>query len=219
MLKILYLEDDINLNQTVTEFLEDNNFKVISSYNGEDALTKLYEQNFDLLLFDVNLPDINGFELLQTLRDASILTPAIFITTLNDIDSIDKAYGVGADDYVKKPFILKELLHRINTLLKKELQSLSLVKLQNNTIFDIKSGVLLKDNIKQKITPKEIQLLKILIKYKNNIAPLNEIYSTLWSSSENISDGSLRSYIKKLRLILGSDNIISIKKQGYKLVV
>ena len=219
MFKILYLEDDANLNETVSEFLEDNNFMVVSSFNGEDALSKLYEQNFDLLLFDVNLPDINGFELLKSLRKSSILTPTIFITTLNDINSLDTAYNIGGDDYIKKPFILKELLHRINAILKREFQGSFCVTLHNNIIFDIKQGALLKDNINQKLTPKELQLLKILVKYKNKTTPLDIIYDLLWSCSENISDGSLRGYIKKLRFILGNDTIVSIKKQGYKLVV
>ncbi|MEO1954015.1 MAG: response regulator, partial [Campylobacterales bacterium] len=103
MIKILYLEDDINLSETIEEFLEDNDFDVDVSYNGKDALNKLYKSNFDVLIFDVNLPDINGFELVQKLRDSDIYTPVIFTTTLNDIDSLDKGYEVGADDYLRKP--------------------------------------------------------------------------------------------------------------------
>ncbi len=219
MFKILYLEDDINLSQTIAEFLEDNSFEVITVYTSTDALKILYSDIFDILLLDVNLPDMNGFELLKRLREADILVPTIFTTTLNDIDSLDIGYSLGADDYIRKPFALQELLHRINALLKREFKSKENIFIGSNIVFNIKTGILKKDNIEQKLTFKETQLLKILLKNKNKITPLEQIYETVWSSSENISDGSLRSYIRKLRLILGKDTIESIKKQGYRLVI
>jgi len=220
MIKILYLEDDINLSETIEEFLEENDFDVDVSYNGKEALNKLYKSNFDVLIFDVNLPDINGFELVQNLRDSDIYTPVIFTTTLNDIDSLDKGYEVGADDYLRKPFALKELLHRINTLVKRSFKTKDIkVQLDTDIFFDISSNTLLKDSSAIKLNQKETQLLKLFIKYKNKIITLENIYLNVWNTSETHSEASLRTYIKNIRKMIGKEKIISIKKQGYKLVV
>lgn len=122
-MKILYLEDDITLSDTVAEFLSDEGFKVSPVYDGEEALEQTYEESFDLFLFDVNVPKIDGFKLLNELREANISTPAIFTTSLKGIDDLSKGYESGADDYIKKPFALKELLFRIKALLKREFKS------------------------------------------------------------------------------------------------
>ena len=120
MNKILYLEDDINLNKTITEFLEDNYFKVVSVYDSKEALSRLYNEHFDLLILDINVPYINGFELSKELKNANINIPSIFTTSLNRIEDLEKGYKSGCDDYLKKPFELKELLFRIKSLLKRD---------------------------------------------------------------------------------------------------
>ncbi len=221
MFKILYLEDDINLSDTVSEFLNDNGFIVHSVYNSVSALDNLYKNNYDILLLDVNLPDISGFELLQQLRDAHISTPAIFITTLNDIDSLDKGYKIGADDYIKKPFELKELLHRINIILKRVEKLINnQVILANGIVFDMQNNTILVDDTnKIVLNNKENTLLKLLYRYKNKILPNEVIYDTLWSVNETYSEASVRTYIKNLRKIIPKEKIISYRKQGYKLVV
>ena len=220
MFKILYLEDDINLSNTIIEFLEDNDFNVVASYSIKDSLQKLYENNYDLLIFDVNLPDGNGFELLKTLRDSNINTPTIFTTTLDDINSLDIGYSVGADDYLRKPFLLKELHHRINSILKRKFNSsLNNIKISSNISFEISSNQLIVDNTNINLNQKELILLKLFLEFKNEIIPLELFYERLWNSQELHSEGSLRTYIKNLRKILGKEKIISIKKQGYKLVV
>jgi DNA-binding response OmpR family regulator len=220
MLKILYLEDDINLSNTITEFLKDNGFKVISTYNSNDTLERLYNNNFDLLILDINLPDMNGFELLKTLNEANINLSTIVTTTLDDIDNLDKGYNLGADDYLRKPFALKELLHRINVIVKRDFKTCNDdIAIGLNIIFNIKSNILFMDNKEVKLNSKTTQLLKLFIKYKNEIILTNTIYSVLWSTSQNISDASLRTYIRVLRKIFGKEKIINIKKQGYKFVV
>ena len=117
-MKILLLEDDPMLNEIIEEHLIKNNYEVISVFNGADAESLLYSQTFDLLLFDVNVPSINGFTLLKDLREKSILTPAIFITSLDMLSDVEKGFEAGCDDYIKKPFDLKELDLRINNLIR-----------------------------------------------------------------------------------------------------
>ena len=118
--KILLLEDDLNLSDTVCDYLEEKGFEVICVYDGEEALSSIYENRFDLLLLDVNVPIKNGFQVLKEIRKDGNNTPAIYITSLNSVDSLEQGYSSGCDDYIRKPFELKELLIRIQTILKRE---------------------------------------------------------------------------------------------------
>ncbi len=220
MIKVLYLEDDLNLSNTIAEFLEDNNFDVTVVYNSEEALNKLYDNNFDILILDVNVPGQNGFELLKDLRDVNISTPTIFTTSLNSIDDLDIGYESGADDYLRKPFALHELLLRINVLVKRVYNNKSnVIDITSNISYNINTQDLCVNNKIISIKQKESELLKLLIQNKNQCVLFKIIYETVWSYDEVASETSLRTYIKNLRKILGKDMIISIKKQGYKLVV
>ncbi len=218
-MKILYLEDDITLSETVSEFLNDEGFKVLSVYDGNEALEAIYSGGFDMLLLDVNVPHINGFTLLKELRDANIFTPAIFTTSLNSIDDLSKGYSCGADDYVKKPFALKELLFRIKALLKREFKTQNeLTKITEDIGFNALANELLVCGEKVLLNPKEILLLKLLLKHKNECVSFENIYQNVWSFNEMHSEMSLRTYIKNLRRHIGKDTILSIKKVGYKFV-
>jgi len=218
-MKILYLEDDINLSETVEEYLQDEGFEVYSIYDGDEALDVVYKQNFDLLLLDVNVPGINGFELLKDLREAGVLTPAIFTTSLSSIDDLSSGYTVGADDYVKKPFSLKELVFRINALLKREFKAQSkIIEISKNINFNTQINELIVDGHTISLNPKESSLLKLFLKHKNECVTFESIFQNVWSYDEEHSDMSLRTYVKNLRKHIGKDHIISIKKIGYKFV-
>jgi len=218
-MKILYLEDDINLSETVEEFLVDEGFEVTCVYGGDEAIEVIYKQNFDLFILDVNVPSINGFELLKTLRDANIQTPAIFTTSLSGIDDLAKGFDSGGDDYIKKPFLLKELLFRIKALLKREFKTqASLINISDKITFNTQTNELLIDNKQTVFHSKELLLLKLLLKHCNEAVTFENIYQNVWSYDEIHSEMSLRTYIKNLRKHLGKDKILSIKKIGYKLV-
>jgi len=114
MKKILLLEDDIELAETIKELLEESTYSVDMVHNGNDAIDAAYDNEYQLYVFDINVPDMNGLELLEALRLADDTTPAIFISALVDMNSISKAFEIGADDYIKKPFFPQELLIRVN---------------------------------------------------------------------------------------------------------
>ena len=220
MIKVLYLEDDLNFHETIVEFLEENDFDVTSTYNSEEVLNQLYENNFDILILDVNVPGQNGFDLLHDLRESNITTPAIFTTSLNRIDDLELGYKSGADDYLRKPFSLKELLLRINVLSKRIYNNKSnIINITPTIFYNINTQELSVDNEIVNLKYKEIELLKLLIQNKNQCVHFETIYDTVWSYDEVSSETSLRTYIKNLRKSLGKDTIVSIKKQGYKLVV
>lgn len=218
-MKILYLEDDVNLSEAVKELLYEEGFDTVCVYDGEEALETIYRENFDIFLLDVNVPKLNGFQLLKDLRDANILTPAIFTTSLNSINDLANGYDSGADDYLKKPFEFEELLFRIKALLKREYRDKEeLVPITKYVYFNTQADTLIVKNKKVLLNPKEILLLKLLLKSKNECVSFEKIYQSVWSCGDAHSEMSLRTYVKNLRKHIGKENIFSIKKVGYKLV-
>jgi len=220
MSNILLLEDDVNLNETVTEFLEEQGYEVVSVYDGFDAQEKLYESKYDLLLLDVNTPGINGFELLKLAREGGVVAPAIFITSLDSVDDLEKGYESGCDDYIRKPFVLKELKIRVETLLKRGFfhASKTLIDISEHIQYDSKNNELIINNESVSLGNKESLLLKLFMKNEGEVLAHERIYEHLWNYDEEPSDTALRTYIKNLRKIIGKECIVSIKKQGYKFV-
>ena len=218
MSKILLLEDDANLNETVTEFLEEQGHSVVSVYDGNEAQEKLYESKYDLLLLDINVPGIDGLKLLKESRDNGVVAPAIFITSMDTVDDLERGFNSGCDDYIRKPFALKELHIRIETLLKRDFfhNSKELMQIADNISYNIKSNELLIDGQNVSLGNKESRLLKLFLKHDEEVIAHENIYEFLWDYDEEPSDTALRTYIKNLRKIIGKERIVSIKKQGYK---
>ena len=218
-MKILYLEDDYDLSETIEEFLEDEGFNIKAVYNSNEALDELYSNSYDLLILDVQVPGIDGFELLKELREANIKTPAIFTTSRNTIEDLSKGYEVGADDYLKKPFELQELLFRIKALLKREYKlENEIIHIDKNITFNPNLQKIIKDEQSINLSHKESELLKLLISNKNQCVEFEQIFEYVWGFDKEHNEASLRTYIKNLRKIIGKDKILSIKKQGYKVV-
>jgi len=216
--KILLLEDDANLNETVSEFLEDEGHEITSVYDGNEAEERLYESKFDLLLLDINTPGVNGFDLLQNARASGVTAPAIFITSLNSVDDLERGYHSGCDDYIRKPFVLRELLIRVETLLKRSFyhEEKHYITISNTSKYDINANELLVNDKPISLGNKESKLLKLFVKSIDEVLSHERIYMHIWDYDEEPSDTSLRTYIKNLRKIIGKDRIVSIKKQGYK---
>ena len=218
--RILLLEDDANLNETVTEFLEENGHEVESVYDGYEAQEKLYESKYDLLLFDVNTPGINGFELLKEARENEVVAPAIFITSLDSVEDLEKGFESGCDDYIRKPFALKELQIRVDTLIKRGFyhEPKELIEIAKDIAYDIKNNELVIEGKTVSLGHKESKLLKLFMKNEGEVIVHERIYQHLWDFDEEPSDTALRTYIKNLRKIIGKERIVSIKKQGYKFI-
>ncbi len=215
--KILLLEDDLNLSETVSEYLEESGFEVTCAYDGDQAIEFIYEHNYDLLLLDVNVPNKNGFEVLKEVRKNNKKTAAIFITSLNSMDSLEEGFNSGCDDYIRKPFELKELLIRVKTILKKEFSNKNeLVQITPNITFNSISNELKDNGVEIKLNLKESKLLKFFLQHPNQLLSHEMIYDHVWEYDEEYSDNSLRTYIKNLRKILGKDTIVSLKKLGYR---
>ena len=216
--KLLLLEDDLTLSETVVDYFEEQGFEVIPAYDGEEAQDIIYEQKFDLFLLDVNVPSMNGFELLKTVRSEGNMTPAIFITSLNSMTSLEEGFESGCDDYIRKPFELKELLLRVQTIIKREFSKTkdTLIKIDENITFDTRTNELIKDNQAVQLNFKEQKLLKFFLQNSDELLVHDRIYDYVWDYDEQYSDNSLRTYIKNLRKVLGKERIVSLKKLGYR---
>ncbi len=216
--KLLFLEDDPNLSESVSEYLEENGYDVTCVYDATSAEDALYEQKFDLLLLDVNVPDGNGFSLLKSTRTDGNHTPAIFLTSRNAMDDVEKGFASGGDDYLRKPYELKELLLRIQTILKRNFYHppSESIDLGEGITYDPLNQVLKINGVEQSLQPKEHKLLKLFLQHKGELLIHEIIMEHLWNFDEVPSDGSLRTYIKTLRKLLGGERIVSHKRLGYQ---
>lgn len=215
MARILLVEDDPTLCETLVELLEIEGYEVKLSSTANDALDATYNQEFELFLLDVNIPDFNGFELLKMLRDSGVKTPAIFLTSLNDIASLSRGFEVGGDDYLKKPFDFDELLIRIQSILRKSFHSQQNEVKYNSMVYKITTNELLNDKGLILFAPLEQKLLSIFFRRMEETITKEELLYELDSVNES-SEGALRVYITKLRK--AGLEIQSIKGVGYRLV-
>jgi len=212
-MKILVLEDDKLFNDTLEDFLEEEGFVVKTALDPYTALEITYEQRFDLYLFDVNLPYENGFDLLKKLREANDSTPTIFLTSRDDKASLAQGFGVGADDYMKKPIDLDELLLRIHALLRRQLRS-EKVKLGEYTL-DCTAKQLYRFKDLMPLSVKAIELLMLLVEARGEVVTTEDITSRLWHTNEEISLGAIRVYIASLKKYFPLD-IENIRSVGYR---
>jgi len=206
MMKILLLEDDHILCESLKEFLELEGYKVDVAYRGTDVFDLTFEESYDLYILDVNVPEVNGFEVLSSLKDAGDETPAIYITALTDINSLSKGFKIGADDYIKKPFDPEELVIRI----KSRYQSVDNLIYLNDLVYNPITKILQKDG--QTIGLGEVQknIFHTLITEKNKIVDSYILMDFLERPSAN----ALRVNLTKLKNKLGIE-IKNIRAQGY----
>lgn len=216
-MKILFLEDDILLNEIIQEHLENEGYSVKSTFTGYEAEELIYSEKFDLFLFDVNVPGITGFELLKNARQNDIKTPTIFLTSLNMVDDIEKGFESGCDDYVKKPIELKELDIRINNI--KRLFNIlpnEIMEISRNIYLD-RLNLFIKINDKEiYIARKECEMLLYLINNYKKVVSIEELSINVWSYEDSPNPSTVRTYIKNLRKILGEEFITNIRGVGYR---
>jgi DNA-binding response OmpR family regulator len=216
--KLLLLEDDINLSETVEEYLVEQGYEVVCAYDGDTAEEKLFEATFDLLLLDVNVPGVNGFELLKSARSQDVTVPAIFITSRNSIEDVETGFDSGADDYLRKPYELRELLLRIQTILKRRFfhHPNETLRIADGVTYDVAASTLNIGSVPTRLHDKEARLLKLFLQRRGEVIAHEVIMDHLWDFEETPSDTALRTYIKHLRQLLGKERIVSHKRLGYQ---
>ena len=215
--KILILEDDELFRESLEDFLEDEDFEVVCVSNGEEAFEICFEQKFDLYLFDINVPKVDGIETLKELRRSLDDTPTIYLTSYKDKDKLTQGFLSGCDDYLKKPIDLDELLLRVYSLLKRSGKSMKEIVLNEEYIFDPKNRRVLRDGKDINLAGKVVDLLELFLEKKGVIITKEMIIDKLWHYGEEYSEGSIRVYINNLKKLFGKDKIKNLKGVGYKL--
>ncbi|MEZ4694264.1 MAG: response regulator transcription factor [Aliarcobacter sp.] len=218
MYKILVLEDDELFASTLEDFLSDEEFEVDIANDGQECLNLNFEKNYDLYIFDINVPKINGLDLLQQLRNSSDNTPTIFLTSYKDKDTLQDAFLKGCDDYLKKPVDLDELLLRIKALLKRNKKRFDIIKLSNTLTFNPLNKRVYENDIDLNLPVKVLELMELFIENRGEIVTKEMIISKLWATSEDYSEGSIRVYINQIKkLFENKESILNIKGVGYKI--
>jgi len=212
---VLLVEDDIDLNSTIVKFLTLKGFAVDSVFDGQDAIEKIYEKQYSIILLDVKLPVYDGFEVAKKVREFSTV-PIIFLTSLNSQNDIEKGFVSGADDYITKPFSLNELYLRINAIVKRLYHNEEKIIISKNIYFNPKDLILYIDNKAVELTVKETKLLALFLQNPNKVLTKDEIFDYLYEYDQLPNEASLRVFINKLRNLIGKEKIHTIKGVGYK---
>lgn len=217
MTQILLVEDDETLSELISEYLSEQGYDVTVRADAKAALDTAYERNFDILILDVKLPKGDGFSLLRELRRLGDDTPAIFTTSLNALQDLEIGYKSGCDDYLKKPYELKELLLRIQILIKRKFSHVNdeFIELNDGYKFYPSSKTLRQNGQIVSLSNKESELLALFLENKNTLLSKEAIFEKIWNYGEEPSELSLRVYVKNLRRILGKDAIVNRRGDGY----
>ncbi len=221
-MNILIIEDEYSLADAISESLKNEKFNVIIKANGEQGEDEALTENYDLILLDVMLPGKNGFEILRYLRNQKIKTPIIMLTAKSEI--YDKLNGLehGADDYITKPFAMRELIARIKAVLKRTNNIENTDYLEyGDIVLDLKNAKLKCNNNEIQISGKELELLEQLLINKNQISSRESLAERIWGYESDSEYNNVEVYItfirRKLKLIDSKVTIKAIRGVGYKL--
>lgn len=212
--KILIVEDDIDLSSTVAKFLKQNELSVECIDDGQKAVDIVYEKVFNLILLDVKLPSLSGFDAAKEIREFSSV-PILFLTSLDRQKDVEKGLERGGDDYMTKPFSLNELLLRIRAILRRVYGNESKIEIDNSCYFDVEKYCLFKEGEVTHLTEKESKLLSLFLQNKGKIFTKEDIFDILYGYAEESNEASLRVFINHLRKLIGKEKIKTIKNIGY----
>lgn len=229
MKRILIVEDELNMVQGLKDNLEFEGYQVDTATEGGTGLQKVLHGSYDLILLDVMLPEVSGFDICKTARKEGVNTPIILLTAKGE--EIDKVLGLelGADDYITKPFSLRELLARIKAILRRapagkpESTDATLIKIGNINV-NFRNYVAREGNNEIKMSHKEFEVLHYLYKNAGNTIHRDDLMSSVWSIDYDITTRTVDNFILKLRQKIETDPnnpkvILTVHGVGYKLVM
>ena len=224
--KVFYVEDELFLARIVKESLESREFDVIMENDGAKAVDLFKKSQPDICVLDVMLPNKDGFEIADEIREINENIPIIFLTAKAQTEDVIKGFTLGGNDYIRKPFSMEELIIRIQNLLRlrkdgsKKINAESIRMGKYN--FQINRQVLSNDKEKRKLSFRESELLKLLYESRDKVIDRRDILNLLWGNDSFFNSRNLDVYITKLRSYLKEDpslEIITIKGIGYRFVV
>ena len=216
-MKILLLEDEYALRKSIEEFLSEMDYEIFGFSNGDDALDAIYKQPFDLLLLDVNVPGISGFELLRTIRGDDIIIPTIFLTSMTQIHALEKGYKEGCCDYIRKPFDLMELSLRIQHALRSHYfnEEDDTIVLGEGIIYHTKQFSVSFNDQDVELSNMERSMIELLIKHRGQAVSIEMFQDAVWG--EYVDPSNVRVQINNLRKKLPVDIIQNRRGIGYSI--
>ena len=217
-MKILILEDERVLAVSMREYLESCGYEVLCYTQSDSAHDAIYEQAYDLLLLDVKVPgELNGFEMLEQLRKDGNKTPAIFITSLTDIEDLSRGYECGACDYIRKPFDLAELKLRVEQVVKLQcfVSNEEIIELPYGYKYDVKKMKLLLNGKGITLAKTETKILELLIKQRGTVVGCEMFWEEVWG--EWVDSANIRVQVGNLRKKLEKDFIKNVRGLGYSI--
>lgn len=213
-MKILLLEDDIMLNEMITEYLTSTGHAITSTTRGLQCLEVLGKEKFDLLILDINLPDIDGFTILEKLHSQKRMVPTIYISALIDIEDIARGFDIGCHDYLKKPFHLRELTLRINKILKTRIVPQRHKRLSKNYSFDADTMTLLYNNEPHILPKRQLQIIELLAHNRALVVQYDMFRNYVWND-DFIDNATIRAEVNRVKKVLKEDFIKNIRGSGY----
>ncbi len=213
MAEILIVEDDAHINELMKRNLQLVGHKCTQCFDGSEVLKNMYEKEFDLVLLDVMLPGISGFDLISKLEG----TPVIFVTAKGELEDKLQGLSLGAEDYIVKPFEMLELIARVGVVLRRSNKNEKLFE-KNGTVVDLEKRTVKVQGVEVTLTPREFNLLEILIENKNVAMSREKLLELAWGFDYEGETKTVDVHIQKLRKKLGFENVIkTVMKLGYRL--
>lgn len=225
MARIILIEDEHELSGVIADWLIDENHIVEQIYDGKEAFTRLIskETHYDLAILDLNLPTMSGLEICRSYREAGGLTPIIILTAKRALSVKEVGLDSGADDYLTKPFKLRELSARIRALLRRPAQIVPTTLTAHDLCLDTTRRTVTKAGESIHLLPKEFALLEYFMINAGQVLSAEQITNNIWSQESSISPDTLRSHLRSLRKKLGGDEgsswIKNVHGVGYKLEI
>jgi DNA-binding response OmpR family regulator len=214
-MKVVLLEDEMMLQSAIAEYLGDMGYEVDAFEDGEEAYMNIVQESYDLFIFDINTPTIDGLALLEKLQAKKIFVPTIFISAITKIEQISKAYELGCYDYLKKPFHLKELTLHIDRLLKMaNIQSKVFLRISKMYTYNIEKKRLLFDKKEQILTPKQAQIMNLFVSNIDKTVSFEMLQYYVWGNT-HVDNATIRAEVHRVRQILKENLIENIKGIGY----
>ncbi len=224
-IKILLAEDDVNLGNLLKNYLNAKSYTTTLCVNGSQALDTFASGSFDLCIFDIMMPEMDGLTLAREIRLTNTEIPIIFLTAKNQKEDVLEGFKSGADDYITKPFSMEELLYRVEAILRRTTGASVNKKDENYIIgeytFDPLKQILSHKGVPVKLTTKESELLDLLCRQGTEILERNFALKTIWVDDNYFNARSMDVYITRLRKYLRKDStvkILNIHGKGYKLI-
>lgn len=217
MSRILIVEDEEGLSGAIKEWLEDECYVVTVEYDGNLALNLMRASSFELIVLDIMLPGISGIEICKRYRHSGGITPILMLTAKTTMSAKEEGLDSGADDYLTKPFDMRELSARIRALLRRPQTTPTSVLEAGELKLDRNSRVVTRNGQTVKLLPKEFILLEVLMRHKGQLLSTDELIDHVWSSSSQITSDTVRSHVKSLRKKIDSAQIKTVHGMGYKI--